>query len=76
MKATAQDIDFYDFEISKILICMRTLKKNMKGKVSPVDDSDFTQDDLILEHVLVRIQVAMDSLSSATGLLRRINEEE
>lgn len=74
MKATAQDIDNLIFETERNISSLMTLREHMLVAIS--DEENYTQDDESIVRARGRVKVAMDSLSSATGLLRRINEEE
>lgn len=74
MKATAQDIDNLIFETELNISSLLTLREHMENGISA--DEDYTQDDGFLARAMGRVKSAMDSLSSATGLLRRINERE
>lgn len=74
MKATAQDIDNLIFETELNISSLLTLREHMENGISA--DENYTQDDGFLTRAMGRVKSAMDSLSSATGLLRRINKEE
>lgn len=74
MKATAQDIDNLIFETEQNISSLMTLREHMLVAIS--DEENYTQDDESIVRARGRVKVAMDSLSSAKRLLRRINEEE
>lgn len=72
MKATAKDIDNLIFEAEQNISSLMTLKEHMLVGIS--DKENYTQDDESLARARDRVKIAMDSLSSAIGLLRRIND--